>query len=143
MRKSLVRGMAREIGQNLVRDMEPHRTIRRSKSGGIAELLLDQLAGEVLSQLSADSDEGEIAVDMEARITHLESLVQQIVGGTASEADDDDNDDDEDEVDGAGSSLPNLKYAKPKYKDVESVLKYIESDDDKGSIKLVIMNFND
>ena len=140
MRKSLVRGMAREIGQNLVRDMEPHRTIRRSKSGGIAELLLDQLAGEVLSQLSADSDEGEIAVDIEGRITRLESLVQQIVGGTASEADDDD---DEDEVDGAGSSLPNLKYAKPKYKDVESVLKYIESDDDKGSIKLVIMNFND
>ena len=52
-------------------------------------------------------------------------------------------DDDEDEVEGSGSSYPNLKYAKPKYKNVESVLKYVESDEDRGGLKLVIMNFND
>lgn len=40
--------------------------------------------------------------------------------------------------------FPNLKYRKPKYKNVESVLKYVESEkDDKGGVKLVIMNFND
>ena len=142
MRKSLVSGMARQIRQNLVQEMEPRRTVRRSPTGGIADLLLDHLAEEVLSQLRADPEEGEIAIDLDARVSHLESLVQQIVRGMGSDADDDDDDDDDD-VAGAGSSLPNLKYAKPKYKDVESVLKYIESDDDKGTIKLVIMNFND
>ena len=40
--------------------------------------------------------------------------------------------------------FPNLKYRKPKYKNVESVLKYVESEkDDTGGVKLVIMNFND
>ena len=45
---------------------------------------------------------------------------------------------------GRGTKYPNLKYAKPKYENVESILKYIESPDDKPAIvKLVIMNFND
>lgn len=39
---------------------------------------------------------------------------------------------------------PNLKYRKPKYQNVSEVLKYVESDKEKGEgIKLVIMNFND
>ena len=42
-----------------------------------------------------------------------------------------------------GSSLPNLKYAKSKYHNVESLLNYVEKGDDQGGIKLVIMNFND
>ena len=51
---------------------------------------------------------------------------------------------DEDEAKGTGTKYPNLKYAKPKYENVESILKYIESPDDKPAIvKLVIMNFND
>lgn len=44
----------------------------------------------------------------------------------------------------AGStSLPNLKYAKPKYQNVESLLNYVEISDEQGGLKLVIMNFND
>ena len=40
--------------------------------------------------------------------------------------------------------FPNLKYRKPKYKNVESILNYVESnEDDKAGVKLVIMNFND
>jgi len=39
---------------------------------------------------------------------------------------------------------PNLKYRKPKYKNVESILNYVESEGGSGEIiKLVIMNFND
>ena len=39
---------------------------------------------------------------------------------------------------------PNLKYNKPKYQNVSEVLKYVESDKQKGEgVKLVIMNFND
>ena len=44
---------------------------------------------------------------------------------------------------GGGTNLSNLKYAKPKYQNVESLLNYIESKDDEGGVKLVIMNFND
>ena len=54
-----------------------------------------------------------------------------------------DSDDDEDEADNLKSSYPNLKYRKPKYKNIESILKYVETPDDKGGVKLVIMNFND
>ena len=57
--------------------------------------------------------------------------------------DDDDDDDDEDEGKGTKAKYPNLKYRKPKYKNVEALLKYVESADDKGGVKLVIMNFND
>ena len=40
--------------------------------------------------------------------------------------------------------FPNLKYRKPKYKNVESILKYVEDEDGpSGGVKLVIMNFND
>lgn len=39
---------------------------------------------------------------------------------------------------------PNLKYRKPKYEHVESILKYVETPEEKGQgVKLVIMNFND
>ena len=41
------------------------------------------------------------------------------------------------------SSFPNLKYAKPKYHNVESLLNYVEKGEDQGGLKLVIMNFND
>lgn len=55
-----------------------------------------------------------------------------------------DNDDDDDDLSDPRANFPNLKYAKPKYKNMESVLKYIESDDGRsGGVKLVIMNFND
>jgi len=44
------------------------------------------------------------------------------------------------DADSAGSVPSN---AQPKYKNVESILKYNETPDDKGGVKLVIMNFND
>jgi hypothetical protein len=53
------------------------------------------------------------------------------------------NDNDEDEVKNTDSSFPNLKYARPKYKNVDSVLKYIEGQEEGKGVKLVIMNFND
>ena len=54
-----------------------------------------------------------------------------------------DDDEDDDEASGEGSRFPNLKYAKAKYRNVESILKYVERDEDRGGVKLVIMNFND
>lgn len=48
------------------------------------------------------------------------------------------------EAQGVRVIFPNLKYRKPKYNNMDSVLKYVESDkDDKSGVKLIIMNFND
>ena len=44
---------------------------------------------------------------------------------------------------GLSYTLPSLNYARPRYQNVESILKYIEQDNDKGGVKLVIMNFID
>ena len=94
------------------------------------------MAEEVVKQLDA-SRQGDLTVaELGSRLQALEAKVGAL-------APTEDTDDDEDEADGNGSALPNLKYAKPKYKGVDSVLKYIEGDDDKGGVKLVIMNFND
>lgn len=39
---------------------------------------------------------------------------------------------------------PNLKYKKPKYKNIGDILKYTESDEGAGDgVRIVIMNFND
>lgn len=63
---------------------------------------------------------------------------------TKDQAPDQAGDQDEDEVKDSGAKYPNLKYRQPKYKNVESILKFVESSDDKGGgVKLVIMNFND
>ena len=43
----------------------------------------------------------------------------------------------------SSGSFPNLKYAKSKYHNVESLLNYVEKGEAQGGLKLVIMNFND
>jgi hypothetical protein len=53
------------------------------------------------------------------------------------------DEEDEDEINVEGAQFPNLKYAKPKYKNIHSLLRYIESPSEAGGVKLVIMNFND
>lgn len=68
---------------------------------------------------------------------------EEKIGRALNASVDSDEDGDEDEMGDGKSSFPNLKYAQPKYKNVESILKYIETPDDKGGVKLVIMNFND
>lgn len=127
--KKALQCVAQEIAHGLV-------LVEKSASVSITDLLLQQLVGEVLRQLKeADSDEGLSDEDVKAKLEKVErKLAKRGITG---------EDEDEDEVVGTGSSFPNLKYAKPKYKNIESILKYIETDEDKGGVKLVIMNFND
>ncbi len=78
------------------------------------------------------------------RIDKVERKLEKVLSklAKAGQDDDDDDDDDDDEDDGR-SRFPNLKYAQPKYQNLESVIKHVESNDGKGGFKLVIMNFND
>lgn len=78
--------------------------------------------------------------DVQAGLAKAEEKIGRALNASV-DSDNDKDDDDEDES-GLGK-FPNLKYAQPKYKNVESILKYNETPDDKGGVKLVIMNFND
>lgn len=144
--KKALEGVAQEISHSLLVEMRGHQGLEGSTSASIVDLLLQQLAREIVQQLEkADVSKGSSNHDLEARLQKVENGLEKLVVGVAGEVEkeDGDEDEDEDEVAGAGSSFPNLKYAKPKYKNVESILKYMESDEDKGGVKLVIMNFND
>lgn len=141
--KKVVQGVVQEITHSLVLEIESHQLVEGSASLSIIDLLLQQLVKEVVGQLKeANAGQGLPDEDLEAKFQKVESKLQKVerklakLGLTGQ-------DDDEDEVAGTGSSFPNLKYAKPKYKNIESILKYVETDEDKGGVKLVIMNFND
>lgn len=132
----MVQSVVQEITHSLVLEMESHQLVEGAASASITNLLLQQLAKEVVSQLrEANVGNGLSEEDFEAKLQKAEGKLEKL-GIT-------DQDNDEDEVAGAESSFPNLKYAKPKYKNIESILKYVERDDDKGGVRLVIMNFND
>ena len=137
MNKAL-QGVVQEITHSLVLEIEGHQYVERSASVSIVDILLQRLAKEVVRQLKeANTGQDLSDEDVEAKLEKVEKKLAKrgLVG--------EDDDDDEDEVAGTGSSFPNLKYAKPKYKNIGSILKYIETDEDKGGVKLVIMNFND
>ena len=131
------KGIAHEISQGLVSEIAARRVADNSPTAGVVQVLLQQLADEAVRQAEEDASEVALLEALETRLQRLETRLEKLAAANG------DQDDDEDEVEARDSSFPNLKYAKPKYKDVESLLNYIESDDDKGGLKLVIMNFND
>ena len=127
--------MAREISHRLVGQMATRSTAERPIAKGVVELLVQRLAEEVANQLLEDSSEIAPREELGTRVADLERKLEKLIGG--------EEDEDDQETKESRSSFPNLKYAKPKYKDVDSVLKYIERDGEEGGVKLVIMNFND
>lgn len=132
--KKVLQSVTQEITHSLVLEMANHQYVEGSVSVRIVDLLLQQLVGEVVRQLKeANSDKRLSDEDVEAKLQKVERKLQKL--GISGQ--------DEDEVAGTGSNFPNLKYGKSKYKNIESILKYIETDEDKGAVKLVIMNFND
>ncbi len=72
----------------------------------------------------------------------LEKMLGKVNKKTADEEQDEDEIHDEDDK---KSRFPNLKYARSKYKNIESILKYNENEEegDKQGVRIVIMNFND
>lgn len=135
MRKTLL-DVAQEITQGILLEMRNHNGVEGSAQPSMIDILLQQLVKEVVKQLKeASLSNGLCDEDLEAKLQKAERKLEKLAIG--------DQDEDEDEVAGSASSYPNLKYARPKYKNIESILKYVERDEDKGGVKLVIMNFND
>jgi len=140
--KRALRSIAYEISQSMALELGSNLEVEKSTSLGVTDLLLQSLISEVVRQVQKTNHmKGISEVGLEARLQRVERSLEKLATGLAEEVEREGED--EDETAGTGSSFPNLKYAKPKYKNVESILKYAESDEDKGGVKLVIMNFND
>ena len=138
MEHKALRTVAEKIAHDLVLEMKGHDGRGVATSADVVDLLLQQLAGKVASLLDdSSSPETSPTRVVEAKLQKAERHLEKLTDSQ------DDEDEDEDEIDGGGSDFPNLKYAKPKYKNVESVLKYIEGQDGTAGFKLIIMNFND
>ena len=155
MKKKRLRSLASDIADRLSADLKrlPERPAPGSE--GIADELLREMVSQVVAAMY-------VSAELETKVsgpTDLERMTSEPVDverRTSGPVDpgyqkrerkgvdlDSVNGDDGHKMHRARISFPNLKYAKPKYKNVESVLKYIEDSDDTGGIKLVIMNFND
>ncbi|MDP3244177.1 MAG: hypothetical protein Q8M83_00780 [bacterium] len=94
------------------------------------------LAGKVIIQSNNK--------DVQVALNKAEDKIGRALNTSVDSDSDDDDDDDEKS---SKSMFPNLKYRQPKYQNVESVLKYVESEkekgDGRGDVRIVIMNFND
>ena len=132
-----LRKIAQDISQSLVTEMNGCREVApRPNSPNIVELLLQRVTEEVVQQLGATSlPVGQTYQEFETRLGMVERKLQKLTAGATG--------DPVDEPPQAAKSFPNLKYAKPKYQNVESLMNYVERDQDRGGVKLVIMNFND
>ena len=101
----------------------------------LLDLILPRLSVAVASCLGASFLPADPS-SLEQRVQLVERELTKLLSGG-------DADQNQRDASAQGSALPNLKYAKPKYKTVDSMLKYIEGQEETSGIKLVIMNFND
>ena len=138
VKRRALKAITREIADCLTSEMRSSHEPESTAYATIVDELLRQLGTNVVAllreaTLSADLSAADADPRLEAAERRLAKLAPKV----------DEDDDDEDEIADASSRFPNLKYAKPKYNNVDSVLKLVEHEADKGGIKLVIMNFND
>ena len=98
-----------------------------------ASIVAKEIALEVTQRLPIPiSDPATAGQGVQRRLAALESRLEKLTGGSRESSKGE-----------PGSGHSNLKYAKSKYQNVESLLNYIETKEADGGIKLVIMNFND
>ena len=137
--------VAEDITKKLARRWALPRRSKTRDSDVLMDLVLQGLTRKAVELLSEGGiSEGSLDDDLEVRFQRIEKKLDRLMTALtttgAVRIEDDDHDEDEDT---GTSKFPNLKYAKPKYNHVGTLLKYIEKEDDTAGVKLVIMNFND
>ena len=132
MNKAL-RGVSEEIAQSLLQGLIGQASEETPDSDQTEE----EVSGEPVQPLARKPSAGPVksgdaGTELNERLANLESRFERIEEklGAALRRD-------------GTASYPNLKYRKPKYQNVDSLLNYIENKDDDSGVKLVIMNFND
>ena len=128
-------GIADNIAGTLIKEIVGNGQVARPPYQDMVDRLARTVGEEVaawIEKVNADtSTEVRAVLD---RLLEVEKKLAKL----SSELDSDS----ESESEGS-TRLPNLKYAKSKYRNVESLLNYVEKGEDQGGLKLVIMNFND
>ena len=140
MKKQALQAVAQEVSRRLKLETVAGPTVDHVLTATIVDLWLRHTTEAVAEYLLTKSDpdpcmteEDGPVVSLEARLEKVEQKLQKLALLIP----------DDGEPATAGSTLANLKDAKPKYEGVESILKYVEAGDDKSALRLVIMNFND
>ena len=114
----------------------------------IKTMVIDELRQELSEELSTRENRRVTnnGSRREKRLERAEQKLSKVIAGDFRDDSEEEEEEDEDETADSSSQYPNLKYRKPKYKNTESILKYVESSEDGNAgagVKLVIMNFND
>ena len=135
--REMIQELAEDIADSLLQELKSLADGDDPDSARAAEELAEDVGKEVAEDMAehllavseGSSDSGDGVLERMATLERkMERLIEKL-GEPSQEQN--------------GANLPNLKYAKSKYKNVESLLNYIENKEADGGIKLVIMNFND
>ncbi len=132
MNKAL-QGVADNIAGTLIKELVGDQQVARPPYQDMVDRLAKMVGEEVaawIERVNADTGtEVRVVLDRLLKVEKkLEKLSSELDSVSAKEG---------------SSSLPNLKYAKSKYHNVESLLNYVENGEGQGGLKLVSMNFND
>ena len=134
--------MAQEISHSMAREMRAQQVPHNPAAAPVFDLLLHYLTCDVARQLVETSSSLDPSDDsFDARLQRIETKLEQFSldsNGGVEEAEDDEN-----EEAAAASNTSDRSNEQSKYAKIDSMLKYIEGDEDAKGIKLVIMNFND
>ena len=128
-----LKNVADEISRHIVLDLRNRASEQGDSSGRKPDEMAIEVAQEVTRNLDRPDPESSVdGTNIQERVAKLEKRLVQLarIFGDPSQEE-------------QGANLPNLKYAGSKYRNVDSLLNYIESKDAGGGLKLVIMNFND
>ena len=127
--------MAEQIADGLVLEMRQDRPAELNSYVNMVDLLLQQLAEKVVSLLRQANSTTDVSdEEWEGRLQKADKKLGKLSFRRSGS---------EDVGKEQIADLPNLKYARPKYENLESVMEFVEKEDDRDGVKLVIMNFND
>jgi len=131
--RKTIQGLAEEIAGNLIQELRSWAADEIPPAAGAAGELAGHPAEEIPQRLPVlSSAGGETGHGVQDRLLALENRLEEMAERSEGPS-----------AGGETAKFPNLKYAKSKYRNVESLLNYIETKESEGGIKLVIMNFND
>ena len=135
--RETIQGVAEEIAGRLVQELKSRAADEAVDLATTAEELANDVALEVAKEISqriagVSKNSEPVDLGIQERLATVESRLAKLAESSGNSSEDEEL-----------AGLPNLKYAKSKYRNVESMLKYIENKETEGGVKLVIMNFND
>jgi len=133
--------LANDIALGLARELRSQRSLAENPRPKFFDLIVEEITQQVVNALGA----GDLAPqtveqqragrlrEVDNKLAGLDSRIRSAIQGEIINGSLDSDVDSDADSDEEGS----------KYQNIESLIKYVESSDGGGGVKLVIMNFND